>query len=547
MVKAVTLVCYVQNLPLSSGSIKDKQRSFNFPAHRIEDVDEETGKVALEHPDIVWMATIKSLTPGMAEQRFPNELVELDRIEGIYDSLEPDQTLKYLFKLPLKLASLVAEVLPQCGGKFLFLVFVKTRELLDQQLELDNIIRDILRGLPCIRDIIEVLSQASSSTLARATDRLKEPIINILLLLEDASVYIFNRLIAKDLEDHKTDNGVDENDTYDVESYLARLAEQQDAFHASWSTSHISPVNQHDFIQDESTALSLEDVQIPTSESARGLTEIYNMLNLLRPLDPSGYDPDRACMDGTREAVPNRIPNWSQSRDNCGRFMWISGQAGMGKTSIATSLCGRLDKTGALAGSFFCRQDDPNASDPLWLMNNLVHEIAIQCPAYAYELSYAIRANRKLCTSHLSLRYEGLIKAPLEKLKYLSISKMFVVVIDALDECGEPSSRQKIFGKLYDMTQLVPWLKVVFTSRPGGDIQRYFQKHCSNEPIVHLHTYDATGDIHAYMTEQLGELAQDEHWPDKCIDQLCAAAQGVFLWAVKVTEYIQASTLPSSL
>ncbi|CAE6494244.1 unnamed protein product, partial [Rhizoctonia solani] len=377
-------------------SIKDKQRSFNFPAYRIDDMDEETGEVTLEHPDIVWMARIKSLTPCMAEQKFQNELVELDQIEGIYDSLEPDQTLKNLFKLPLKLASLVANALPQCGGKLSFLIFVKTWELLDQQLELDDIIRDILRGLPRIRDIIEVLSQASSLTLAHATDRLKEPIINILVLLEDASVYIFNRLIAKDLEGHTNDNGADENDTYDIESYLARLAEQQDAFHASWLPSHTSPVNQHHFIQDESTALSLEDAQTLTSESARKLTEIYDMPNLLRPLDPSGYDPDRACMDGTRDAVLNRILSWTQIQDNSERFMWISGQAGMGKTSIATSLCGRLDKIGALAGSFFCRRDDPNSSDPLRLINNLVHEIAIQCPAYAYELSYAIRANRKL-------------------------------------------------------------------------------------------------------------------------------------------------------
>ncbi|EUC60537.1 WD40-repeat protein (notchless protein), related protein, putative [Rhizoctonia solani AG-3 Rhs1AP] len=479
------------------------------------------------------MATIKYLTPTVVERIFSTEIGKLSEIEGVYDNLKPEETVKYLFKLPLQLASIVTETLPECTGKLSFVIFARTWELLDQQVQLDDTIRDILRGLVQIRDIIEVLGQASSAVLSNA-NRLKEPINNILVLLEDASVHICDKLSTKDLA-HIAHAEGGQNDSYDVQSYLTGLATQQKAFHTSWSFSTISPTNQTSLIEDESTALSCTDNQITADTPTAKLT------------DPNGYDPDRACIDGTREAILNRIVAWTQSQDNSESFMWISGQAGMGKTSVATSLCDRLDRIGALAGCFFCQRDNPNTSDPLQLINNLVHEIAMQCPAYAYEASYAIRANRKLCTSHLRLRYEGLIKAPLEKLKSLSMPKTLVVVIDALDECGEHSIRQKILDKLHDMSRLVPWLKVVFTSQPEGSIHRYFTKNCTNEIIIHLQTYDASEDIRVYIEEQLGELAQSKHWPQGSLDQLCAGTQGVFLWAVRATHYIQASTLPSLL
>ncbi|CUA67980.1 putative WD repeat-containing protein alr2800 [Nostoc sp, PCC 7120] [Rhizoctonia solani] len=227
--------------------------------------------------------------------------------------------------------------------------------------------------------------------------------------------------------------------------------------------------------------------------------------------------------------------------------MWISGQAGMGKTSVAASVCQYLDGIRALAGTFFCQRNDPNLSDPLRLINNLVHEIASRCPPYAHGVANAIRANRTLCTAHLSIRYEGLVKGPLGKLRSGSVSAPapLVVVIDALDECGDWSSRKRLLHMLYDMSRLVPWLKLIFTARPEGDISQEFRKHFTHEPIVHLQTYDASNDISAYIQDQLGELAEEEQWPDTSIDQLCTMAQGLFLWAALATNYIKQSTSPA--
>ncbi|KEP47128.1 WD40-repeat protein (notchless protein), related protein [Rhizoctonia solani 123E] len=219
--------------------------------------------------------------------------------------------------------------------------------------------------------------------------------------------------------------------------------------------------------------------------------------------------------------------------------MWISGQAGIGKTAIATSLCQRLDSIRALAGSFFCRRDDPGSSDPLTLINNLACEMAMNCPTYAHEVFNAIRLNPKLCSAHLGLRYQGLVKRPLKQLKYISMPTTLVVIVDGLDECGDEDARGTALLKLYEMSRLVPWLKVIVTSRPLGDLQKNFEANCPHGTVVHLQDYDAAPDIRAYMQGQLGRLAETEKWPAGSIKQLCSMSQGVFLWATLATRYVK--------
>ncbi|KAG8697301.1 hypothetical protein FRC11_000125, partial [Ceratobasidium sp. 423] len=348
-------------------------------------------------------------------------------------------------------------------------------------------------------------------------DRSKEPINEILSLLEDD--------VNLHPAAHTHRDETQPNDVFDVEAYVTRLEDLQRAFYASWSpatTSGMNPIYPS-ATNDESLELPLQDEQITLDEPTRR-ADSYEIRCQLRPMDPSGYDPDQACLNGTREAVLNRALTWSQNRDNDESFLWISGPAGMGKTSVTTSLCQRLHSVQMLAGSFFCRTDDPDSSDPLRLINNLIHSLAIRVPA---------------------LRYEYLVKRPLERLRSLSTPTTLVMVVDGLDECGDRDSRERLLDRLHEMSRLVPWLKVIISARPLGDIQEYFQTHCSHEPIIHLEDYDASDNIRAYIEGQLGQLAQKESWPHDSIHRLCTMAQGVFLWATLATKYIKKSIFPA--
>ncbi|KEP48237.1 vegetative incompatibility protein HET-E-1 [Rhizoctonia solani 123E] len=521
-------------------STAGRSRYFNFPAFVVSEVDEETGEVTLELAEAAWVVTIKLLTSATVWYLFPDELEKLDTIERAYNCLPTDsnETAKYLFKHALKFANLAVQALPECTAKVSFLIYMKAWELLDQQTRLDDTIQAILRGLTGIRDIVDIAGQASDGMLAAAMSRSKESIYGILTLLEDASVYIFNRLSTNHLAPVSLEEaGTDQS--FGVETYLSRLKELQTQFHASWSPMAATPMDIASTDDDELSDAPQQGFHTSTT------IDPYDMLRLLRPLDPNGYDPRQACVDGTRDMILTRIITWTQNRESTEGLMWISGQAGMGKTAIATSLCQRLDGIRALAGSFFCQRGDLDTSDPLRLINNLVHELAMWCPAYAQEVAYAIRANRRLCNSHLDLRYNGLIKKPLERLESLSMRVNLVIVIDALDECGDSESRKQILDHLHEMTQIVPWMKIVITARPISDIHDYFTEKCPREPVPQLEDHDATSAIRTYIEDQVTNLAEKDHWPLDSIDQLCSMSGGVFLWATLAVRYIKKSAFPS--
>ncbi|CAE6536797.1 unnamed protein product [Rhizoctonia solani] len=526
------LLCNVSQLSVVAirlcRSIKDKPRYYNFPSFTISEVDEETGESTLELPEAAWVVTIKSLTTSTAEQLFSDELEKFNAIGGS----------------SLQFANIITGALPESTARASFLIYMKAWEALDQQTQLDETVSVLLRGLSPIHGMIEIASQASSTTLANTMNRLKELLDDILALLQDISVYIFDRYGANDLVAHIPLQEAEANDAYDIEAYLARPDNLQKALYSLWSPAAAPYTEPAYDVVDESLGISQQNDE-SLGDTPTRTTDSYEVLNLLKPMDPSGYDPRRACLGGAREVMLNRIITWTQNRDHPEGLMWISGQVGIGKTAVATSLCERLDNIGAFAGSFFCRSDDPDSSDPLRLVNNIVHEIASRCSPYARGVFSAIRAKRTLYNAHLRLRYKGLIKSPLEKLKSLSMPVALVVIVDGLDECGDYDSREQILHLLYEMSELVPWLKVIITGRPVGDLQDSFRGNCPHEPITHLQTYDAAPDIRAYIEGQLSQLAETERWPPDSIDQLCIMSQGAFLWAALATKYIKKSIFPA--
>ncbi|EUC55970.1 vegetative incompatibility protein HET-E-1, putative, partial [Rhizoctonia solani AG-3 Rhs1AP] len=525
-------------------SIKNKPRYFNFPPFAISEADEETGEATLELPKAAWVVTIKSLTPAVANQLFPDELERFNAIEGVCDSLQSEATLNYMFKYALQFASLVATAVPESAATVSFLIYMKTWDVLDQQAQLDVTVQAILRGLTRIRDIVEIVTQASNSMLTTSMSHLMEVIHSILALLEDVSAYIFGRCTVNDLANIPSEDA-DVGDKYDVEAYIRGLEELQKAFYSSWSPTSASPDTSQEINVISDNASVEDDVLTTSDESAKTAVDWYEIINLLRPINPSGYDPDQACLDGTREVLLNKVMTWTQNRENAQTFMWISGQVGMGKTTVATSLCQRLDRVQALAGAFFCVRDDPHYNNPLLLINNLICDLAMSCPAYAHQVAIAIRANPKLCSSHLSLRFEGLVKRPLQKLARISMPITLVAIIDGLDECGDHVARGKMLQNLYEMSRLVPWLKVIVTGRPVADIQQYFRDTCLHKTVMHLYDYDASPDIRAYIEGQVTQLAETERWPSDSVDQLCTMSCGVFLWATLAVKYIKQSAFPA--
>ncbi|GAB1519477.1 hypothetical protein RhiTH_002545 [Rhizoctonia solani] len=270
------------------------------------------------------------------------------------------------------------------------------------------------------------------------------------------------------------------------------------------------------------------------------------LLQRLNPVRPSGHNPSWVCQEGTRRGVLGDIDRWIRDEDSTHKLMWIYGQAGIGKSTVATSVCQELSDKGILVVSFFCKRDDSALRDPLRLINSVAHGVTIHYPPYGKLVAQEIETNKDLCTSYLQTRYLGLLKKPLCALDSAYSPPPCVIIIDAMDECGtedtrtqQDATRKQVLGYLLDLSSLVPWLKVIVTSRPDSNIRVVFEQSAAQLiSQIDLHGYSAVDDIQTFIKAKLNDIANRDEWPADGIERICKKAGGLFIWAATACAFI---------
>jgi hypothetical protein len=238
-------------------------------------------------------------------------------------------------------------------------------------------------------------------------------------------------------------------------------------------------------------------------------------------------------MNGTRQALLEQIITWvtntSEPKDEPNAY-WIYGSPGIGKTSLAHSICASLHEGKHLAGSFFCRRDDPKLSEPRNILPTLIYKLAIVFPPFRSIVVESFRNDPDLTPESMkySLFLEFICKLPRPPKRTL------VFVIDALDECGHARSRLGILKVLTDAAALAPWLKIVVTSRPEVDIQRFFSQ-SSHIPYDLATDGKAASDLRIFAQDRLGTVALKRHlrspWPEPSLfDGVISRAAGLFIF-----------------
>ena len=279
-------------------------------------------------------------------------------------------------------------------------------------------------------------------------------------------------------------------------------------------------------------------VNLATSHSKWFHVELVDhdvWLRRLRPVE-TGYNQAFRCMDGTRESLLDQIMTWvTNELDQKGEsnIYWIYGLPGIGKTSLAHSICERLHDQKRLAGAFFCRRDGPDWSEPKNIMPTLI-----------YQLARIIAPVRRIVVEHLRndphLTPESMKQS--QFLNFLDIlphrlPHALVFVIDALDECGDDQSRPSLLKVLTDAKEHAPWLRIIITSRPEDDIQCFFNV-AAQSPYS---SYDlatdqeATADLRTFARNQLDLVARkwflSTSWPEvPLFDRLISRANGLFIF-----------------
>ena len=252
----------------------------------------------------------------------------------------------------------------------------------------------------------------------------------------------------------------------------------------------------------------------------------------------AGYDLARGCMEGTRQSILNQIIAWvanPQEGHNVPwrNTYWLYGLPGIGKTSLAHSICESLHDRKHLAGAFFCQRDAPNLSEPKNVLPTLIIKLAENFPPFRSMVATRLRNDPNLTSRSMKpALFLNLIRNLPRQPK-----QALVFVIDALDECGDDQSRPSLLQVLTDAAAQAPWLKIIITSRTEVDIQRFFKDLSQSSYLTYDLATDqeASADMQAFSRSQFDLVASKWYlptpWPEESdFNRVISRANGLFIF-----------------
>jgi len=278
----------------------------------------------------------------------------------------------------------------------------------------------------------------------------------------------------------------------------------------------------------------LEQERLEQERLERERLEQDSLFRRLKPVE-TGYHLDLRCMDGTRQSLLNQITDWVAGQENVlqRNAYWIYGSPGIGKTSLAHSICASLHKQKRLAGAFFCQRDDPNLSKPINILPTFIHKLAILFPPFRTIVAKHHDEDPNLTSESM----EGSLFLHFIRSLPRQPERTLVFVIDALDECGDAQSRTRLLEVLTNAAAQAPWLKIIVTSRPEIDIQGFFDTLTQSSYLRYdLATdQDAGADLRAFARNQFDDVVKFWHlptpWPEESdFDKAISRASGLFIF-----------------
>ncbi|KAL6691296.1 putative wd40 protein [Trichoderma pleuroticola] len=228
------------------------------------------------------------------------------------------------------------------------------------------------------------------------------------------------------------------------------------------------------------------------------------------------------CLQGTRTKILHDIEEWATSLSSKCIF-WLNGMAGTGKSTISRTIARSLREKKLLGASFFFKKGEADRGNATRFFSTIASQLQTRIPGMADRLRKVIDFESQISTKSLKEQFERLILEPVSCSNVVDSQPSFlVVVIDALDECGNDKDIQVILD-------LVPQLqasnsihfRVFITSRPELPIRLGFKKMEENDYqdlILHqIPEANIEYDIRFYLQHRFSEIRKSrmlpQEWP----------------------------------
>ncbi|KAK1223849.1 hypothetical protein PQX77_013263, partial [Marasmius sp. AFHP31] len=272
------------------------------------------------------------------------------------------------------------------------------------------------------------------------------------------------------------------------------------------------------------------------------------------------------CLPGTRKEAIRSIYDWGSSNDQNCPICWLSGPAGVGKSTIALTVAKSYEIEGRLASSFFFIRSDSKRNNPSALIPFIAHDLTSVTPLMQNCIEQRISKDPKILDATLEDQFNELVLQPAlmwgeqRSLRGsstdLSGSPVVrnIVIIDGLDECGKEDTQLRILSIIQSAYQQAPQfpLRFLICSRPELWIQEAF----ADDPLLQLSkriilddSLAAREDTRKYYLHHFQEIVTcrkyrhiqfPRPWPSKRdLEILVEWACSQFIFAATIIKFIK--------
>ncbi|QRW23157.1 peptidase C14 [Rhizoctonia solani] len=244
-----------------------------------------------------------------------------------------------------------------------------------------------------------------------------------------------------------------------------------------------------------------------------------------------------SCAPGTRQVQIELLLQWAH-RPEIGRTCWMNGMAGTGKTTIAYTICERLDATCELGASFFCSRSIPECRQVKFIIPSIAYQLARFSAPFRFALDKVLESDPDAHMRTLKTQYEKLIVGPLQEVQRC-LPTHFIVVIDALDECENEDSVGQILDLLLSTAHNLP-VRYLVSSRPERTITQRMAEFGDGKEDVRLVLHDLSSDsvkadIETYMRYELRHVPlTDAQWL-----AVISSCEVLFIYASTTCRYLK--------
>lgn len=271
----------------------------------------------------------------------------------------------------------------------------------------------------------------------------------------------------------------------------------------------------------------------------------------MRPVLLDPYNRGEA-LTGTMKSELQFINQWVNDPSSAQNVLWIHGPPGSGKSALTTTVENFYIGLNRLGAFLFFDREKPVESRPCNFICGLAHQLGRMDRRLGNVMAKAINEKSSV-VSHAGTQemFTKLLSEPMRSVADApAAAGPIVIVIDAMDECGEaPWDRRELMKILVaELATLPPVFRWIIATRPENDLRTHLTRPNILSHALGADSEETRQDIEAVLRHRLTEIREENQfldmpldWPgDERIKTLVGYAAGNFGKAQEALKFIDA-------